>query len=222
MVGNLTTFQQEHFGIKVRCVCGACNRGWMEELETVAKRLLSAMLRGADRKIGVVGQRIIATWAFKTFLMLREATIDKASDTPSSVPVDQYRHLFLEGEPPTTTHIWLAKYNGNFPSYFRVTTSGVLVVEDSNGIARGSGRLYGATLIAGNLAFQVTGHSFPEGNLQVKFGPPTEHIEWVIQIWPPPFTRRIAWPPTHSVDDAVLDDFAGAFRSLCERLSGQP
>src|SRR5262245_41546104 len=58
------------FGLFTREVCPRCNNGWMSTLESSANPLLSPILTGTSAKWDLDEQRVVATWAFKTALMI--------------------------------------------------------------------------------------------------------------------------------------------------------
>jgi hypothetical protein len=46
----------------IRCVCEACNGGWMSQIEAAAKPHILAMMHGAPYTLGPDAQSILATW----------------------------------------------------------------------------------------------------------------------------------------------------------------
>lgn len=113
--GNLThTRSGEHgsawttsgdLDFKVKQVCRTCNNGWLSDLETRTKELLSPLVLGQrTRSLTVPEQKKLAVWAYKTAIVL-------ALMPPSEerfVPLEHYREFRETQTPPDDTWIWLA------------------------------------------------------------------------------------------------------------------
>jgi hypothetical protein len=125
---SLYEIDQAAFGVKVKCTCETCQTGWMEDLESIARPLLRNMLKGRNRSLRPVGQRIVATWVFKTTLMMREAARE-----PHDVDLStQFRYIHDYIEPPLNAMIWVARAEtaDNFPDpAFRYISQGSVVAD---------------------------------------------------------------------------------------------
>src|ERR1700737_138002 len=89
-----------HIAAKTRSVCKMCNTGWMSDLEQRSKPLLVGMMKGQTRTLYLVSQRIVATWAYKTALMLQEAATSRNHPARRVFPASHYQHLYRYAEPP--------------------------------------------------------------------------------------------------------------------------
>jgi len=93
------------FDVKVRQVCSGCNNEWMSEMESRTKPLLVPfVLATRTAPIAPREQISIATWAFKTAIMLALA---HPIEEPF-VPLEDYSRFYIERKPPANTWIWVA------------------------------------------------------------------------------------------------------------------
>ncbi len=205
---------------RVKCVCKLCNEGWMSDLEEVAKPFLTAMLKNRNRTLFVIGQRIVATWAYKTALMVRLITMKEADLLRKDLPDEHYKYLFQHGEPPREVTIWLARYIGvDWVTLFRETSHPIAVVDRNNVNDMSVRAIYGETLVIGNLVFQIFGHSCPPATGRLVIQPVAGATERLIRIWPPPFDgARVDWPPPVDVDDAGIEEFTSFMRAVIDGL----
>lgn len=209
------------FEIEVGCVCEDCNCGWMSDLEVIAKPILTKMLRGNNRTLFSPSQRVVATWAFKTALMLREATFPRADSGRGTVPATHYRHLYDHAEPPQSVTIWLAGFIGSdWASFFRETSGPIQIRGDKDVVKPISTSIYGQVLLAGNLVFQIFGHALPpDDGLGLTISPRGVAGKKLIRIWPTPIdTPRVKWPPEVVLDDVAFNGFAQSIRVLLRTL----
>jgi hypothetical protein len=139
-------------------VCRRCNSGWLSELESAAKPLLTPMIRGKHQTLGPRQQRVVATWVMKT-----AAVIDR-THRHRTVPPEHGRVLRERREPPPGVYVWLAAYGVDT---FVGTHKGFQF--PSGG---GIDDAYGATFSIGHLVLQVLG--LPEGEAE-PFPSPTKH-----------------------------------------------
>lgn len=100
-----TEWTNSGFDIKVRQVCRDCNHGWMSDMEAKTRDLLEPMLLGTrTRPLSVPEQKRVATWVYKTAIMLALAH----SDDERFVPKEDYRFLYEQRVPPEGTYVWIA------------------------------------------------------------------------------------------------------------------
>jgi hypothetical protein len=208
------------FGIKVRCVCEKCNAGWMSDIETIVQPILTRMLKGESRTLYSVSQQLVATWAFKTALMLREATYPRADEERDRVPSSLYRHLYNHAVPPGSVTVWLAGYVGSdWSTFFRETVGNVVMRRNDDIPDRTTATAYGQVLLVGNLIFQVFGHTFPPDVPNLRLQPRGVGGKRLIRIWPTPFdSARVDWPPSVVLDDPSFDGFVVSIRRFLENL----
>lgn len=85
----------------VKRACKTCNSGWMNDLETGSRRVLTKMMRGERCEIDFEDAKRLAAWTAKTCLMA-QYTHPESVATPASY----YEWLFLTKEPPPNMQIW--------------------------------------------------------------------------------------------------------------------
>jgi len=89
-------------------VCSTCNNRWLSVLENDVQPVLSPMMHGAETlALSVDAQRLLATWAAKTALML-----DLSGGNPI-IHAGFYRDLRLQRRPFDSQVIMLGAYNGS-------------------------------------------------------------------------------------------------------------
>jgi hypothetical protein len=87
-------------------VCGMCNNRWLSVLENDAKPLLSRMLRGEQQRLFHKDQKLLATWALKTAMML-----DLASGA-AVIPSGFFQAVRQRREPFPSSVVFIGAYNG--------------------------------------------------------------------------------------------------------------
>jgi hypothetical protein len=91
--------------VVARSVCRSCNQGWMSEMEQRARPLLTPCILGESAIWGTSHQEKVATWAFKTALML-----DRSSTEAHVAPPEHFDHLWLNRTPPKTVLVSVGRY----------------------------------------------------------------------------------------------------------------
>jgi hypothetical protein len=190
--GHVTTRQ-------VRVVCRKCNNEWLSRLETRAKPLLLALLRGERFALGPAEQLLLSTWAAKTCM-----TAEFIDRTKIAIPQEDRTHLMGTLSPPHIGWwIWVAGNQG---------------VEWEAAINHFSGRLHqppvpreaaevvnlqSTTLGIGRLLIFAISTSFPGAD----FGLTNARVAELQPIWPlRPAT--ILWPPHRLLPDSEIDIIA--------------
>ncbi|MCH8160987.1 MAG: hypothetical protein IIB88_03725, partial [Chloroflexi bacterium] len=186
--------------IGANCVCGNCNHGWMNEIETAARPVISEMIRGNHIVIDAVESEAIGKW-----LCLK--TIIERYTQPSPIPVPQEirEYFYSTREPPRSWHAWIAYYRGTRPVHYH---SGNLSTDYTPPLAPFPQSYTGLTftLAIGYFAAKV----FGIGEM-MSFR--THAV--MLDVWPPPRLRpklsqrgqseRRAWPPGPWLNDQRLD-----------------
>jgi hypothetical protein len=206
------------YTVNVRAVCAQCNNGWMSELEQSVRPLLEPMLHDQLRILDHERQTLVATWVFKTSVML-EFTHPQERAIQSEASKSLYQH----GQPPRNVTIWIASYRGLSLNAFyrhdviqpRRTRLIDETVEDASATSEPGERerdeplpapiAYGITLGVRHVAFQLFGTTEP--SLRIAHGGlAAKAFE---RIWPPrsPFT----WPPPVGIDDDALSEVLDMF-----------
>ncbi len=96
-------FVTRSFDIQIRCVCRACNQGWMSDLESRTRPVLEPMIRGETVQIDPITQDLLAQWSLKTLAMLHFI-----HPKAPFFPTWQLRTLYEKGTSPSGIVVWAA------------------------------------------------------------------------------------------------------------------
>jgi hypothetical protein len=192
----------EKLDVKVKRVCEGCNNGWMSQLETKAKPILSPMIMGDNLPISLSGsdQKIVAAWAFKTTLMADFFTRRPIFRQPL------HADFFRDKTPPKNCAIWTGAYVSAFGPMapLLLFRPSIGMVQTLKGIPKV--KALSATAVLYFWMFQVLvygGQPLPTSRLK--------RITAVDQIWPATDSET-SWPRDMTVfTDPTLDDFAQRF-----------
>jgi hypothetical protein len=193
--GNKAQVDATQKALKVPCVCEPCNSGWMHQLEDTVIPLMTPMLDGADTKLNIPHQWIMARWAIKTAMIFEYATHER-----SLFYTDEERSAFKPplSASPTFSFAWLGHYTPGAEG-FTIATFGM------DGYAANAAgpsiAPYQTTLVFGHLLIQVVTVRPNESETRTAVIHPQPgpwHLNSV-RIWPP--QKAIAWPPVIAVDD---------------------
>jgi len=161
-------------------VCVTCNNRWLSVLEKDVQPVLGPLIHGEERTLAPDEQRLLATWAIKTALML-----DLGGGRPL-IPTGFYYDFRLRRCPLPGQVVWLGAYRD---SYYAAWAShqalhvGISTNEPPNAFV--------STFTAFRAVFQVVGH-FTRGNMNVDDRRLLAAA--LARIWPPR-EEPIDWPP---------------------------
>jgi hypothetical protein len=198
------------FTEKTHFVCERCNGGWMSDLESASKPVLSKPIRHEPTALSPVAQMTAATWAFKTCLVF-----SGSMGSDPVVPLAHFRHLRAWAPPPQQVSVWI----GSHARVRQDATSSVFIqrplslrpMDDKLGPDDAFGYLF--FLAIGGLSFLVVGHRYLNRTEVTYEGSFDEAID---QIWPEP-SGNLVWPPRLMMDQELIDLIAmppGGFSAL--------
>lgn len=192
--------------IRFRHLCGACNHGWLSDLETSVRPIVGPIMHDFSIRLNAGDQARIAAWCVKT-AMVFECGNPRNHWFYSD---GERAHLRATLLPPAGTLVWLGRHERSDLALcdgrklFRSESNSPLIV----------GEGYVTTLAMARLVVQVlTIRRSPEYEnqpiritLDVKRGP------WVgslIQVWPSVTTTR--WPPAESFSEIGIERLSERF-----------
>lgn len=189
--GSVSSWSTSALNLTVKRVCGPCNHGWMSQLESRAKPLLTPLIHGQAGTFGRHEQTLMATWATKMAIVVEQTR----SGRPM-IPTEYRRHVYERQEPPPGTHVWMARYGGARTVWFDRFDGNL----DSS---QKSGRIHALTLSLGQLVLQLYSLLIdkPEEIVIEKATPLPE-------LWPNQLHRAVWPPPIHPLDDAQMQSLA--------------
>ncbi|MEA2825945.1 MAG: hypothetical protein QOG43_384 [Actinomycetota bacterium] len=179
-------------------VCGPCNNRWLSVLENDVAPLLGPMLRGEDRDLSLNNQRLLATWAVKTALLLNLVQSEKAF-----IPTGCFREFRQQRQPLGSTVVWIGAYSGR---RWAAWARQIPLYLGKPGPDKPNAFL--TTFTAMRVVFQVLGH-FTSGNMTI-------HDERLASlalhsIWPPR-GETLHWPRVGlAFGDDDLSSLAASF-----------
>ena len=190
---------------KVRMACDSCNTGWMSDLETTVKPIITPVIRGHNGvHLNLRAQLRIATWALKTAMV---AEFLQKSPTRYITQTER-RSLMVDGRPSHTgVHVWLGRYADKSPGVHGLVATMVHVP--------GVPSAHISMFAFGQLALQVLVERSPGWQQRAFAARPGQWGRMLSQIWPPPpiIDSRVplVWPPPLAVTPknfrAVFDRF---------------
>lgn len=199
---------------RVKCVCKACNIGWMSTLQEAAKPIVVPLLTGEDIKLGRKEQRILAAW-------IAMAIMCSEFGDPTRVAISQddrdilYRHHV---PPRPNWRIWIGRYRRErWRSRWAHNLICVTKKEEEQR-AFLENRFYNTqstTYTVGELYIHAISCRIPRATREFRFQAPLDNA--LFEIWP---TRghTLAWPPPRVLNDsealAISTSFLDAFRRL--------
>lgn len=108
MLGNDVVRTTPGLSTTLREVCRACNNGWLNDLERSFRSLMLDALLGHVREPTILNsdaQRVVATWAVKTWLLLERTSIrlrGRAFESPGEL-----LGLRRDSAPAASSRVWL-------------------------------------------------------------------------------------------------------------------
>ena len=128
-------------------VCRTCSNRWLAVLEHDVKPLLGSLLQGRDQSLLSAAQRLLATWAVKTALML-----DLSGGRPL-ISTGFYHDFRLQRSPLPSHIVWIGAYRDS--THAAWARHGGLHVGIS---ADEPPNAFSTTFTAFRVVFQIFGH----------------------------------------------------------------
>jgi len=170
--------------IQVRAVCGPCNHGWLNDLETEFRDLMTPALHGLPVLLDRTGQNVVARWGIKTWLLLETAMSHQRGGGVASA--DTLAHIRKDSEPPWGYQIWLGQLDAQSRQIMWLST---VPIFGRQGDEIPIGVM--AVFTVGNLLFLIY---VPVKEPPFGLGIPDEFGPFLSQIWPIE-AEEIRWPP---------------------------
>lgn len=208
-------WQSSLFQNKMKAVCKACNNGWMSDIESDVKGVLTKLAFTYDaQNLTLKDQHKLALWAQKTTLVISKATGGKFE-----IPRSFYEQLYEQKQPLMNILVtvgWrlpitdlktqpLASFEIRQVSHAIVDKEDVAITKRQ---VEDGGLIWASTLVLGNVVFQVIGTNLIGG--QVTVGVPDPRIFPQIN----PYDQDLTWPTEWPIEvvgglDAVYKGMYG-------------
>jgi len=180
-------WESDEPSLTTAAVCLDCNNGWLGKLENQVSSIAKPLLLGEAQALDAGDQRCIATWSYKTALMLQLVR------RPSLrvIPEQRFSELYRLGRPPHDVRVWLGS-PGNASA-----------VHEASAEIRLAGRDlavpgFFTAFALGRLLVLCAGRLVPDPEL-IRPGS-TVNARITVEVWPASL-RPVYWPPTQSVED---------------------
>lgn len=179
--------------LQVREVCAQCNSGWMSQLETAARPILTELIQGRRLSLAPDDQVILAAWTFKTELMFQVAR----PQTVRCIDAERFGEFYVARVPPENVSVWMGATSGG-PAVFELATAATFGLRDAHATPG-----FIAVLAFGNLLLIMAG---PQTGV-VGVAPIETATEPAIlqRIWPLR-AESILWGPPTVIDGADLSN----------------
>lgn len=185
------------FQTRVKAVCATCNNGWMSDLEQVARRVFTPIIRGESRTIVGEDQPTLAMWALKTTLVAMMVSSQEDRTLGYGLPAAEFTDLHTlaaQRRPPDHMQVWLGRFSGDQhmasvqATPMIVTTAGLAEPDDPHA--------YVFSVLLGEMFIQ--GIRFTTPGLALDLATEQDFA----QIWP--VLGSIDWPNGETVTDGTL------------------
>lgn len=177
-------------------VCGQCNNGWLAELEGRVKPRLEGIVRGEPTNLLSDDQPAVATWCYKTVLLMQLVRPGKFR----FIPRERYAQLHREERPPSDSRLWL----GATPVDGLVVHEATMEANLSTLTSKHRGYL--SVLTVGHLLILCSGRS-REVSEPLSFDARAEG-KALVRLWPASI-RAAQWPPAEVIQDLKLEALGG-------------
>ncbi len=201
--------------VRLRCVCGDCNTGWMSRLEEECIPVLSSMAQDVAMPLDMEQRALVAAWAVKTAMVWEFfAPVDTAPYYLGS----ERAAMRVDRTIPDNTDVWLARYGGEPMLFSRCAeaTDDVTCPGGDPGL-----RGWKTEIVFGRLAIQVL--SLRSAVIEARLEAPPLPGPWdhcCVAIWRPQ-GRTCDWPPKLSLDqDVPFPTFASRWPRARESSGG--
>jgi hypothetical protein len=182
---------------KIKCVCGACNNGWMRRLENACKPIMMPLILGQPSRLNPDQQAMIATWA------VLKAIISEYGESVRAIPHhSQRKYLKNRIRPPINWAVWIGSYarqnwKAEWVSRPFLLLPTVLAKRRSSPHATHFNS-HVTTQVIGKLFIHVAHTPMPTFIERWRFAPPQGGA--LFRIWPRP-AFSIKWPARALTDN---------------------
>lgn len=175
--------------LTTKAVCLGCNNGWLGRLETRLSSIAEPLLLGEQVNLDSEAQRLVATWGYKTVLLLQ--MIRPRASRP--IPRQRFQRFYLDRRPPTDVRIWLASTRGNNVVHETSTEINLARKFDQLEVPG-----FFTVLVIGRLLVLCAGRLVP-GSEHLRIGSQV-NPRITVEVWPASL-RAVQWPPQEQLRD---------------------
>lgn len=185
-------------GLKI--VCGACNGGWMGDLEEQVKPLLTPMILGQYTRLSPAAQLIVSRW------VAMKVAVGEYFDPPRAAVTLAERRAIMNDQPLPGWRFWWGRYNRERSGTQYIHTSmGLHIGSVPYGDDRSRPNLQTTMFIVGELYFNVLSSADPRLSAWVSLD--VDAIGKAVEF---PVATNIGWPPGGVLNDTAALGFGKA------------
>ena len=191
-IGDKRPELTENQEVRIPCVCGTCNNGWMSRLETKCKPIIGSLLEDLSLALDAENRRFLSEWALKTSM------VNDACGGRARFFTDAECRAFKANnrEIPEGTAVWAGRFTGRTLS----AIGGEFSLDSPTARAVVRGHVF--TVCVGHLILQVLSLHAQQPDIKTVnlAAGPVEWEKYLIPLWPPltPRTQKVSWPPPNS------------------------
>ena len=165
------------FALVSRKVCGACNSGWLSELEERVRPLMAAFAANTPITLDTEEQADLALWSVAAALIAMSNDPNAAGFADPAIA----REMFREQRPPAGMDIWLGANSHGEMGWFGSHSLNLAHAPDQTGA-------WGATISFGYAVIHMVFHGLLNERMQLR-GDAARSLR---RIWVP--RDRVVWP----------------------------
>jgi hypothetical protein len=166
------------FALISRKVCGACNSGWLNDLETRVRPLMAHFAANTPITLDAEQQADLALWSLAAALIAMSNDPEAAEFANPAIA----REIFREQCPPDDLNVWLGANSHGEMAWFRAHSLNLAPAPEQSGP-------WGATISFGYAVIHMVFHGLPNQRIRLRH----DAQRSLRRIWE---TRdRVVWPP---------------------------
>lgn len=192
---------------KVRAVCTACNNGWMNRVEGLAKPILTPLIKGESITLNLDSQSIIARW-----ITMKIIVCEYTQENQSLTSLVERQALMSEGQIPSYYRIYACPQHSGWSTAFNRHTA--IASKDMSGprppldgLAR---NIEQVTLIIGRMVFHINAARIDDLAIEDFLNPALYNG---IRIWPIE-REHFEWSSTRSLGAQAIANLANSMKAL--------
>ena len=190
-IGDTKPEVTEDQEVRIPCVCGTCNNGWMSRLEMKCKPIIGSLLEDLSLALDAEHRKFLTEWTLKT------AMISDACGGRARFFTDAECHAFKANNRaiPDGTGVWAGRFTGRTLS----AIGGELRLDSPTEKDVVRGHVF--TICVGHLILQLLSlHKRSEVSTVSLMASPVKWDKFLVTLWPPtgPKGQKITWPPQYN------------------------
>lgn len=166
------------FALVSRKVCGACNSGWLSELEERVRPLMERFAANTPVTLNGEEQADLALWSVAAALIAMSLDPEAAGFADPAIAHDVFQHR----RPPASIDIWLGANSHGEMGWFGSHSLNLGPAPEHSGA-------WGATLTFGYAVIHMVFHGLTNQRMRLR----SDAHRSLRRIWAP--RDRVVWPP---------------------------